>query len=120
MRMSKFSIVGVVSTLVMYGFYLLILHFSNYIIAYTISYCIGIVVSMLLNLRYVFKVHYTLRTSLIYTFIYLSQYMIGLTLVHFFIVYFAFSPKYAPIVAILFTAPYAYILIKMWIGQDGI
>jgi putative flippase GtrA len=74
---ARFLIVGVANTLSSYLLYLLLLTFFPYLIAYSLAYCVGIVLSYFMNTHFVFKRRVSLATFLAFPLVYLIQYGLG-------------------------------------------
>jgi putative flippase GtrA len=73
----RFLLVGAANTVSSYLLYLLLLAFFPYLIAYSLAYCIGIVISYFLNVRFVFRQRVSLATFLAFPLVYLVQYGLG-------------------------------------------
>lgn len=74
---ARFILVGAVNTLSSYLLYLLLLAFLPYLLAYSLAYCAGIVVSYCLNARFVFRRRFSLAGFLAFPMVYAIQYVLG-------------------------------------------
>src|SRR3954462_9976186 len=77
-----FIFFGLVNLVLTYAIYLLLRAFLTYPIAYTGSYACGIIISYVLNARYVFKERLQLAKALQYPLVYLAQYLLGLAVLY--------------------------------------
>ena len=74
----RFLLAGAVNTVATYLLYRGLLAFLSYPLAYTISYGAGILLSFVLNSRYVFRQPLTWDGFLRFPIVYAAQYLIGL------------------------------------------
>lgn len=78
-QLIKFGIVGIITTAISTIVNILLLKFNMfYIVAYTISYAIGIIVSYFLNSIFVFKQKLEISRFIKFATVYLVSYFIGL------------------------------------------
>jgi putative flippase GtrA len=105
---ARFLLVGASNTLFSYVIYLALLQVVPYIIAYTVAYCAGIVLSYFLNVRFVFKKRVSLATFLKFPVVYLIQYSLG-ALVLWLLVGAGISPTWAMVGVIVVTIPVTFI-----------
>ena len=103
-----FVITGILSTLIMFGLYVLFYQFINYQYAYLIAYTISVIALYFMNL-FVFKGAKTLQTFLEFPLIYLLQYVLGAASLEF-IVRLGFSVTYAPLLIIIVLLPVTFLL----------
>jgi putative flippase GtrA len=105
LRFGKFLIVGSINTILTYLLYLWLLQSMSYRLAYSISFFIGIVIALILNAQFVYRVTIT-RTKLItYPIIYGLQYLFGLLVVSFAVNILGVSEKYALALSIFLSIP---------------
>lgn len=109
---SKFILVGVTNTVVTYIIYLLFLMLFEYNIAYGISYLSGIVISFVLNGKFVFKASLTIGKALKYPLVYIVQYVINLVVLNVLIEYISINEKVAPLLVIIISIPITFIMSK--------
>ena len=105
---ARFLLVGASNTVFSYVIYLLLLKFLPYIVAYSIAYCAGIVLSYFLNVLFVFKKSVSLSTFLKFPVVYLIQYSLG-ALVLWLLVGAGISPNLAMIGVIIVTIPVTFL-----------
>jgi putative flippase GtrA len=72
-----YLIAGVFNTLSTYLLFLALLIIVPYLIAYTITYCVGVLISYYLNARYVFRKQVCLATFFAYSLTCVIQYALG-------------------------------------------
>ena len=103
-----FALSGTLSTLIMFGIYVVLNKFINYQLSYLISYTISVIALYFMNVI-VFKRSISLHTFLVFPLIYLLQYLIGAALLEL-IVRFGFSVTLAPILAVILLLPLTFYL----------
>ncbi|WP_412757818.1 GtrA family protein [Legionella bozemanae] len=106
--MLGFAITGILSTLIMFGLYVMLYQFINYQYAYLIAYTISVVALYFMN-KSVFKGIMSLETILEFPLIYLLQYVLGALSLEF-IVWLGFSATYAPLIIVIILLPVTFIL----------
>jgi putative flippase GtrA len=74
---TRFLLVGATNTLFSYLLYLLLLLAMSPLLAYTLSYAAGIVLSYFLNVHFVFRKRVSLSSFLKFPLVYLIQYSLG-------------------------------------------
>jgi len=104
----RFLLVGATNTLFSYLVYLLLLNFMPYLVAYTLSYCAGIVLSYFLNVYFVFRKTVSLSSFLKFPVVYVIQYSLG-ALILWLLVGAGLSPNLAMIGVIVATIPVTFI-----------
>jgi putative flippase GtrA len=106
---SRFLLVGATNTAVSYVFYLLLLEFMAYLYAYSISYGIGIVVSYILNSRFVFRQPLSLGKFLQFPAVYAIQYGVGAAILWLLVGRASLSPELAMLAVVAVTIPVTFI-----------
>jgi putative flippase GtrA len=109
-ELAAFVFFGAVRTVLGYGIYLLLVLFLAYPTAFTVSYVAGIFISYYLNARFVFREKVRLSKALQFPIVYLAQYLIGLGSLYLLIEVAHLSKFFAPIVVVVITVPYTYLL----------
>jgi putative flippase GtrA len=107
-QMLGFAITGILSTLIMFGLYVILYQFINYQYSYLIAYIISVITLYFMNI-FVFKGIMSLKTFLEFPLIYLLQYVVGATSLEF-IVWLGFSVTYAPLVVVIVLLPITFLL----------
>ncbi|BBJ00623.1 hypothetical protein FGKAn22_23150 [Ferrigenium kumadai] len=107
---ARFLIVGAANTLSTYLLYLLLLAFFPYLIAYSLSYCTGIVISYFLNIRFVFKRHVSLATFLAFPVVYISQYCLSALILWLLVEQSGVAPALAMVGVIAATVPITFLM----------
>jgi len=105
----RFLLVGATNTLFSYALYLFLITFLTYFHAYSIAYCLGIVLSYFLNVQFVFKKRVSFKSFLSFPIVYLIQYILGAFMLWLLVENLSISPEFAMIVVILVTIPITFI-----------
>lgn len=111
-RFLRFIAVGAFNTVVTYALYLWLLRSMNFSLAYSISFATGIVIALLLQARYVFKVGITPRKLLLYPLTYGVQYLFGLLVVTLCVRLLNISERYALACSIALSIPLMFWLTR--------
>lgn len=119
MTFQKFLVAGVLNTGVTYLLYLILLHFMPYILAYSLTYVVGIVLGYSLNAKWVFKKTINLRTAIVYPLSYGFNYIIGVSMLWVFVEILNFSREISPLVVVVISVPLMYFFTKI-IFQGGL
>ena len=109
----RFLVAGAVNTIVSYAVYLALLPFLSYILAYTICYVVGIALSYLLSVRFVFRVRSSIRRMLLFPLIYLLQYALGVVVLRIAVADFDVPPRFALLASIAVTIPVTFLLSRL-------
>ncbi|MCY7353817.1 MAG: GtrA family protein [Lysobacter sp.] len=104
----RFLVAGALNTAIGYGLYLLLNLAFDYRVAYTLSYLLGIVLSFVLNSRYVFRQPIRWKRILVYPVVYVLQYGLGLLFVWVFVGLLHQPEALAPIAAVAVSLPLTY------------
>ncbi len=102
---------GLLSTLIMYGLYLLFYQIVSYQYAYFFSYFISIIALYFMNL-WVFKTSMALDSFIKFPFIYAIQYLLGAGSLEF-LVHWGIPSIFAPILVIIVLFPITFVLNKL-------
>ncbi len=105
----RFLLVGATNTALGYVLYLLLLDLCGYLYAYSISYCIGIVVSYILNARFVFKQPLSMRRFMQFPVVYVIQYSLGVAILWLLIGQAGMSPELAMLGVVAATIPVTFL-----------
>ena len=108
----KFIGAGVINTVVSYLLYVILVLFINYQISYAISFVFGIILSFLLNTKYVFEVEQTIKKFVLFPLVYLVQYLLGAFMMNYIIEIIEFNKFFAPLVVTVCLLPISYLLSK--------
>lgn len=112
MALSRFVIAGAINTGFTYVLYLLFLHFMSYVIAYSITYIVGLGVGYMLNVYWVFKGRPTVKSAAMYPFTYMLNYIFGLLLLRMLVESAGVSREMAPLLVVIATVPLMYLATK--------
>lgn len=107
-QMLGFAMTGILSTLIMFGLYVVLYHFINYQYAYLIGYTISVIALYFMNM-FVFKGIMSLQTFLEFPLIYLLQYVLGAASLEF-TVWLGFSVTYSPLLVVIVLLPLTFLL----------
>ena len=108
----KFLSAGVINSVASYLVYLLLVLFLNYQASYATAFVFGIVLSFILNTKYVFEVDQTIKKFVLFPLVYLVQYILGAIMLNFLIELIGVNKFFAPLVIAVFLLPVSYILSK--------
>lgn len=116
---TRFIFWGGVNTLAGYLLYALLLLFLQYLVAYTITYASGILVSYYLNSRFVFRREIAVRKAVQYPLVYLVQYLLGTGSLYLLVRVLKVNKLVAPAIVILLTIPVTFLLGRRIIRGRG-
>lgn len=116
-RFILFVILGGINTIVTYVMYLLLVAISPYLVAYTVTFVLGIFLSYWLNATFVFRRPLQLRAALQYPVVYAVQYACGVGLLYLAVESLHMSKSLAPLAVVVATLPLTYVLSRMVIMQ---
>lgn len=105
----RFLVAGTINTVSSYLLYLVMLVFFSYLLAYSLSYCISIVLSYFLNARFVFRQRAHLSTFLIFPAVYAIQYCLGALMLWLLVDHAGVSPQLAMAGVIAATVPVTFL-----------
>ena len=98
------------STFVLYWLLLLVVEFR---VAYAISFVAGILLSYVINTKFVFRTDYSLRKVILFPLVYLATYLAGAVVLDLSVSRFGVDPRIAPFISIYATLPLTYLLSKL-------
>lgn len=105
----RFLLVGGSNTLLGYVLYYLFLFFMPYLYAYTVSYCIGIVFSYVMNSRFVFRQPMSLARFLQFPIVYVIQYGLGVAILWLLVGRMSVAPELAMLGVVAATIPVTFL-----------
>lgn len=106
----RFMISGGLNTLVTWLIYLMLLNHSGYKVSYTTAYVIGIFLGFLFNRFFVFRIDSGVISAILFPFVYLVQYLLGLLIVWVWVDLIGMQATLAPIASTILTIPVTFIL----------
>lgn len=115
-QMFGFAGSGLISTLIMFGLYLILNKLINYQYAYLISYIISVIALYFMNI-WVFNKSISLKNLFEFPLIYLLQYLVGAASLEL-IVRLGFSVTFAPLLIVIILLPVTFILNRMLFSKD--
>lgn len=107
---ARFLLVGATNTVFSYVLYLLLLALMPYLYAYSMSYAAGVVLSYVLNSRFVFRQSLSLAKFLQFPAVYVIQYALGATLLWLLVGQVSLSPELAMLAVVVLTIPVTFLV----------
>lgn len=111
-QFSRFLIAGAINTGITYVLYLGLLELSEYIIAYSVAYGVGVIISYFLNSSFVFKTRATATDFLRFPLAYLAQYLVGATVLWICVSQLGISREFALAISIAASVPVTYLVAR--------
>lgn len=105
----RFLLVGLGNTLVTYVAFLLLLTLLPYLYAYSLAYCIAVLNSYFMSVRFVYKKKASLQSFFKFPFVYLAQYFIGASILWLLVGKVGIAPAWAMVVVIIVTVPITFL-----------
>lgn len=115
-RLFRFAVSGGMNTIATFLLYLILVGFTDYHIAFTISFVVGIAIAYTLNSRYVFDVGFSWRSLSRYPAVYLIQYGLGLLLLSVEVGCLGFDKRLAPLINVVVLLPLTFLLNKWFLA----
>jgi putative flippase GtrA len=109
----RFLISGTVNTCVSLVLYWALLLVTHYLLAYTASVAFGIVISYLLNSRFVFRVRASARSALLFPLVYGVQYLIGVLVLWIWTDALSLPPRFGILATIAVTIPVTFVMSRV-------
>lgn len=110
---ARFLAGGVFNTGSTFILYWLLLLIVEYQIAYAISFATGILLSYVINTKFVFRTDYSLRKIIMFPLVYLTTYFAGAVVLNQAVSRFGLDERIAPLISVCATLPLAYLLSKL-------
>lgn len=110
----RFLLAGGTNTLITLGIYWLLLPFTGYTIAYTVSFACGLVSSYALNTFLVFRVGWSWLKLFAFPLVHLVNYVAGLAALTVLIRWLDVDAKLAPVLAIILVIPVNFLLTRVF------
>lgn len=114
----RFLLVGAINTLLSYVAYLFLLAFVSYLIAYSIAYCLGIVLAYFLGINFIFKKRVSLISFLRFPMVYVIQYALGTTMLWLLVEKAGASPTVSMIGVIIITVPVTFLFSRLILNAN--
>jgi putative flippase GtrA len=115
---ARFIAVGALNTGITYLLYLALLRIVPYMVAYTVVFLIGIVISYYLNAKMVFRASMTVHSALTYPAVYLVQYVLGVSLLYLLVSRFRVAKEIASLVVVAVSVPVTFVLSRIILLAD--
>lgn len=113
----RFLIAGGLNTVLTYIFYLILVGWMSYTIAFSLSFVAGIFIAFVIYSRFVFQVPLVLSKLFQYPLLYAAQYVAGLMLLALLVDHFGFNDRIAPIVNVIVLTPIMFLLNKWFLTK---
>lgn len=98
------------STFILYWLLLLVMEYQA---AYAISFVTGILLSYVINTKFVFRTDYTLRKLILFPLVYIATYFAGAVVLDVSVSRFGVDARIAPFISICATLPLTYLLSRL-------
>ncbi|AMJ57774.1 MULTISPECIES: GtrA family protein [Stenotrophomonas] len=98
------------STFILYWLLLLVMEYQA---AYAISFVTGILLSYVINTKFVFRTDYTLRKLILFPLVYIATYFAGAVVLDVSVSRFGVDALIAPFISICATLPLTYLLSRL-------
>ena len=108
-ELARFLLFGVLNTLTSYLIYFLLLKYLDFILAYSVAYCIGIGSSYFFNVYFVFKRNASVTSFVRFPIVYIVQYCLGTGILWLLVDRFGIVPAIAMIGVIVVTIPVTFL-----------
>jgi putative flippase GtrA len=115
---ARFLFWGSVHTVATYVLYLVILSFSHYQLAYTVTFVVGVVMSYALNTRMVFRKRWSWAKLVRFPVVYVVQYFLGMGLMWLLVARLGIDERLAPIPVVAMLVPVTYLMAKAVIEAE--
>jgi putative flippase GtrA len=110
---------GGFNTAFTYILYVVLIRFTAYRTAYTITYGVGILLGYLMQVTWVFRSKPSVKTAFIYPLVYVFQYFLGLLLLTFFIERTGINPRLAPLPVLVITLPVMFFITRSVLSKKS-
>lgn len=115
----RFLVVGGANTLFTYIVYLVLLPPLGYVYAFTVSFAVGVVFAFVAYTSFVFRSSLKWQKLYKYPFLYIAQYISGLTLLSLLIKWLGLDERIAPVVNVIVLTPLTFFLNKWFLAEKG-
>lgn len=110
---ARFLLSGGINTAATFALYWLLLFWLSYPTAYATSFVAGIVLSYVLNTRFVFRTDFQLRKAILFPLVYLAAYFAGAVTLDFSVQQLGLPVSLAPLASICVTIPLTFVLTRL-------
>lgn len=109
----KYLVVGGINTLVTYALYLLCLFVMSPVKSYSLTFCIGVLLSYLMNSTFVFDSSIACYKAMLFVVVYVFQYLVGVYSLHLLIHKLSIPSYLAPLFSVALTVPLGFLLVRL-------
>ena len=113
----KFGVVGILSTAITYGVYLLLVNSFTPTISYLIAYVVGILANFLMNIKYTFKTTTSVKKGIGFIICHAINLGLSVGLLNLF-VHLGMSKTLAPIPMYAICVPVNFLLVRIVLKKD--
>jgi len=106
----RYLLAGLANTAVSYAVLVLLMQWTDYVVAYTLAYVLGIALGYWLQTRFVFRVPLRWGTLVAFPVGYMVQYLLGVAVLWLLVERFGTAPELAAFVVIVMNVPLGYVL----------
>ena len=106
----RFLVVGAVNTGLTVIFFEGLRRLVPYLLAYSVAYVTGIVISYILNASFVFRRRKTVKTAALFPLVYVVQYLLGVVLMWLLVEHAGCAPTVSVIVVVVISVPLTFVL----------
>lgn len=106
----RFGVTGMANTGTTYGLYLLLIRFMPYGTAYMVVYIFGLLVSYVVNSKFVFSVKMSWLKLLVYPTVYAVQYIFNKSTLNLLVYSLRVPEVYAPLLVTVLSIPVTYLI----------
>lgn len=115
----RFLMTGALNTALSYAVYLLLLPVTGYNVAYVVAFMAGLLLSLVLSLKWVFRVPPTWRRIAAYPLVYVPQLLLGVVMNQGLIERIGVDPRISVLVVIAVTVPLNYLIAARILRRGG-
>ncbi len=114
---ARFLVAGGINTLITYLIYLAFLNVAGYLIAFTISFIMGIGIAFVIYSSFVFRTQFVWKKLFQYPIIYAVQYIGGMILLAILVEDIGIDKRIAPLINVILLIPVTFVLNKWFLSQ---
>ncbi|MDG0856677.1 GtrA family protein [Roseateles puraquae] len=116
----RFVLAGALNTAATWGLFEVLRHSLPHLLAYSLTYVIGIGIAYVLNTRFVFRTGASLRSALRFPLVYVGQYLYGLAVMWLLVDAGGISPSYALPVVLVTSIPLTFLATRSLMRRTAV
>ena len=109
----RFLVSGGINTLATFALYWALLPWLGYAGSYSLAFAAGIVLSYVLNTRFVFRTRASLGTAMAFPLVYVAQYFAGLAVLWLWVERLGLPARYGILATVAVTVPLTFVLSRL-------